>query len=69
MFEFQPEVHVVIVRMGADVDDAVHVQVEVVELRNLMFLDYLAEAGVPLRKPAVELGNSHRKNLKTSLSV
>jgi len=41
------------------VDDPVHVEVEVVELGNLVLLDHLAEAGVPLRKPAVKFWNSH----------
>ena len=40
-------------------DDAVHVEVEVVELGNLVFLHHLTQAGVPLGKPAIKLGNSH----------
>ena len=36
------EVRIVIVGVGADVDDAVHVEVEVVKLRNLVFLHHLA---------------------------
>ena len=53
------EVRVVIVGVGADVDDAVHVKVQVVELRDLILLDHFTEAGVALAEPAVELGDSH----------
>ena len=53
------EVRVVIVGVGADVDDAVHVKVQVVELRDLVLLDHFTEAGVALAEPAVELGDSH----------
>ena len=53
------EVRVVIVGVGADVDDAVHVKVQVVELRDLVLLDHFTEAGVALTEPAVELGDTH----------
>jgi hypothetical protein len=41
-------VNIVIIRVRADVNDAVHVEVEVVELGNLMLFDHLAEARVSL---------------------
>ena len=53
------EVRIVIVGMGADVDDAVHVQVQVVKLRNLVFLHNFTETGIPLTEPSVELGDTH----------
>ena len=53
------EVRIVIVGVGADVDDAVHVEVEVVKLWDLVLLHHLAEAGVPFTKPPVELGDTH----------
>ncbi len=54
-----PEVGVVVVGVRADVDDAVHVEVQVVELGDLVLLHHLAQAGVALAQPAVELGHSH----------
>ena len=42
------EVRVVIIGMGADVDDPVHVQVQVVELRDLVLLHHLTQARVAL---------------------
>ena len=53
------EVRVVIVGVGADVDDAVHVKVQVVELRDLVLLHHLTEAGVALAEPPIKLGDSH----------
>ena len=53
------EVRVVIVGVGADVDDAVHVKVQVVKLWDLVFLDHLTEAGVALAEPPIKLGDSH----------
>ena len=53
------EVRVVIVGVGADVDDAVHVKIQVVELWDLVFLHNLTEAGVALAEPPIELGDSH----------
>ena len=54
-----PEVRVVIIGMRADVDDAVHVEIQIVKLRNLIFLDDFTETWIPLRQPAVKLWNSH----------
>ena len=54
------EVRVVIVGVGADVNDAVHVKVKVVELWDLIFLHHFTEAGVPLTEPPVKLWDSHR---------
>ena len=53
------EVRVVIIGVGADVDDAVHVKVQVIKLWDLVFLDHFTEAGVALTEPPVELGDSH----------
>ena len=53
------EVRVVIIGVGADVDDAVHVKVQVVEFGNLVLLDDLAQARVALAQPAIELGYPH----------
>ena len=53
------EVRIVIVGVRADVDDSVHVQVEVVKLRNLVFLHNFTETGIPLTEPSVELGDPH----------
>lgn len=41
--------------MGTVVDDAVHVQVQVVKYRNVGFRDRLVNARIPLTQPAVEL--------------
>ena len=54
------EVRIVIVGVGADVDDAVHVKVKVVKLWDLVFLHHFTEAGVALAEPPVKLGDSHR---------
>lgn len=51
--------NVIIVRVRADVDNSVHVEVKIVELGNLMFLDHLAQAWIPLRQPSVKLWDSH----------
>ena len=53
------EVRIVIVGVGADVDDAVHVKVQVIKLWDLVFLDHFTEAGVAFAEPPVELGDSH----------
>lgn len=50
----------VIVGMGARVQDAVHVQVQVVELRQEgRVRNDLVDLRVPLRNPPVKLRNSH----------
>ena len=54
-----PKVRVVVVGVRANVDDAVHVQVQVVEFGDLVLLDDLAEAGIALAEPSVELGHPH----------
>ena len=54
-----PKMRVVVVRVRANVDDAVHVQVQVVEFGDLVLLDDLAEARVTLAEPPVELGHPH----------
>ena len=54
-----PKVWVFIIRMRAVVDDSVHVQVKVVELWDLVLLDHLTQAGVPLRQPAIEFWDPH----------
>ena len=53
------KVRIVIVGMRADVDDAVHVEVEVVKLGNLVFLHHFTQTGIPLTQPSVELGDTH----------
>ena len=40
-------------------DDAVHVQVKVVKLRDLVLFDDLAEARVSLAQPAIKFWHSH----------
>ena len=55
--------HIIVVWMRADVDDAVHVEVQVVELGDLMLLDDLAEARVALGEPAIKLGHSHHDEI------
>ena len=48
--------HIEVVWMGASVDDAVHVQVEVIELRQQSLVRYhLVDLCVALADPAVEL--------------
>ena len=60
LFLGNPEVRVIIIGMGADVDDPVHVQVQVIELWDLVLLHHLTQAGVPLRQPSIEFGHTHR---------
>ena len=60
--------NIVIVRVRADVNDAVHVEVEVVELGNLMLFDHLAEARVSLWEPPIEFWNTHDRKPKSSVS-
>lgn len=46
--------------MGAAVDDAVHIKVEVIKFGEEGFIGYyLVDFGVALGEPAVELGHSH----------
>ena len=44
--------------VGAVVDDAVHVQVEAVELGDAVLGDELGDRGIALREPSEELGNT-----------
>lgn len=45
-------------------NDAVHVEVEVIEFGEEGFIgNHLVDFGVALREPAVELGHSHRSTL------
>ena len=55
--------HITVIGMQADVDDAVHVEVQVVKLGDLKLLDNLAEAGVALGEPAIKLGHSHHNDI------
>ena len=63
------EVRIVIVGVGADVDDAIHVEVEIVKLWDLVLLHHLAEAGVPLTQPPVKLGDTHPGLIKRASLV
>ena len=51
------------------VDDAVHVQVEVVELRDLLRGDVLIDQRVALREPAIETRDAHGLDRATSLET
>jgi hypothetical protein len=44
--------------VGAVVDNAVHVEVEVVELGNAVLGDQLRDRRIALREPSEELGNT-----------
>ena len=44
--------------MGAVVDDAVHVEVEVIELRNAVLGDQLRNGRIALREPSEEFGDT-----------
>jgi hypothetical protein len=44
--------------VGAVVDDAVHVEVEVIELGNAVLGDQLRDSRIALREPPEELGDT-----------
>ena len=52
------------VGVGAIVDDAVHVEVEAVELGDVGFGDELGDGGVALREPAEELRDAYAYSLE-----
>lgn len=62
------KMRIVVVGMGADMDDAVHVEVKVVEIRNLVFLDHFAQTWISLTEPSIEFWNSHFETLNFSAS-
>ena len=45
--------------MRAVVNDAIHVQIQAVELWDTILCDELRYGGIPLAHPAKELGNTH----------
>ena len=53
--------HLVVLRVGAVVDDAIHVEVEVVELwqSEVVLRDRVVDQRIPLTKPFVETGDPH----------
>ena len=46
--------------MGAVVDNAVHVEVEIIELGNAVLGDQLRDSRIALREPSEELGDTWR---------
>ena len=54
-----PEVRIIIIGVRTDVDDSIHVQIEIVKLRNLIFLHHLAQTWIPLTQPPIKLRNPH----------
>ena len=53
------EMRIVVIRVGTNVNDAIHVKIEVVKLRYLVLLDNFTEAGIPFTKPSVEFWDTH----------
>ena len=50
---------IVIIRVGTNVNDSIHVKIKVVKLRYLVLLDNFTEAGIPFTKPSVEFWDTH----------
>ena len=58
-----PEVRIIIIGVRADVDDSIHVQIEIVKLRNLIFLHHFTQTWIPLTQPTIKLRNPHLDGL------